>query len=59
LDPPQNSSAMAIRSFGDWPDWIGKLNAEFPPAIVEAGSDGEATEETEKEEGWPSWIGEI
>jgi|TARA_B100001964_G_C13656550_1_gene347090 hypothetical protein len=32
LDPPQHSKEIAIRSFGNWPDWIGKLNTAFPPS---------------------------
>lgn len=55
LDAPQNSEVLATHSFEGWPDWIGKLHAEFPPAIVEAGSDREAQDE----EGWPSWIGKL
>lgn len=59
LVPPLDSGTMAIRSAEGWPDWIGKLHAEFPPAIVEAGSDREASKEAQGEGEWPSWIGTI
>ncbi len=59
LDPPLDSRTMAIRSSEGWPDWIGKLYAELPPVIVEAGNDQEPVKASEDENEWPSWIGQL
>ncbi len=59
MNPPQDSRAMAVRSSEGWPDWIGKLYADLPPAVVEAGGEQEALEVSSEDEDWPSWIGRL